>query len=180
MAELDQEVIESLKKSREIIGEIDEVLIDQNQNIIDGAHRLKAYPGWKTRVVQADYKQRILLRLHRNYRRTVSKEETKKLLNELAAILKSEGIPEELIAQEIVKLSPYSEAYTLSLLPKKYKQPKAVKAAKATYKVLYKEEKTKKEKTEPKQPKKYTCPVCGALLALVGELLVPYDQALKK
>jgi DNA-directed RNA polymerase subunit F len=180
MAELNQEVIENLKKSREIIGEIDEVLIDQNQNIIDGAHRLKAYPGWKTKVVQADYKQRILLRLHRNFRRTVSREETKKLLNELAQILKNEGTPEEQIAQKIVQLSPYSEPYTLSLLPKKYKQPKAVKAAKATYKVLYKEEKAKKEKAEPKLPKKYTCPVCGALLALVGELLIPYDQALKK
>jgi hypothetical protein len=181
MVELNQEAIEGFKKSREIIGEIDEVLIDQNQNIIDGAHRLKAYPGWKTKVVQADYKQRILLRLHRNFRRTVSREETKKLLSELALILKNEGTPEEQIAQKIVQLSPYSEPYTLSLLPKKYKQPKAVKAAKATYKVLYKEEKAKKEKSEEKKaPTKYLCPVCGTPLALVGNLLVPYHEAIKK
>lgn len=72
-------------------------------------------------------------------------------------------------------LSPYSESYTLSLLPKKYKQPKAVKAAKATFKVLYAEKEEKptapiKEKTQ----KILTCPVCGSVLKLVGDLLIQY------
>jgi hypothetical protein len=187
MSEVDEELVKRLAQSRQLVGELDEVLIDQNNKVIDGLHRLKAYPGWKTRVVNADHKQALILRLHRNFRRTVSKEETKHLLNELALTLKSEGTPDEQIASEIVKLSPYSEAYTLSLLPKKYKQPKAVKAgekaAKATYKVLYQENEkptAEQKPTEKKTPQKYLCPVCGAALALVGELLVPYHEAIKK
>jgi len=185
MSEVDKELVERLAQSRQLVGELDEVLVDKNNKVIDGAHRLKAYPGWKTRVINVNHKQALILRLHRNFRRTVSKQETKQLLNELALQLKNEGTPDEQIASEIVKLSPYSEAYTLSLLPKKYKQPKAVKAgekaAKATYKVLYREEKPKPaEPAEKKLPKKYACPICGALLTLVGELLVPYHDALKK
>jgi len=182
--EIDEEVVQNLRRSRELLGELDEVILDQDGQPIDGKHRLKAYPGWKTRTVQADRKTAILLRLHRNYRRTISKEETKALLYELALTLKNEGVPDELIAQEIVKLSPYSPQYTLSLLPKKFKQPAKVKtgekAAKSTYKVLYKEEAEKEKPAEQKLPKKYTCPICGSLLALVGELLVPYHEALKK
>jgi len=171
MAELDQEVIENLKRSRELIGELEEVLITPDGEVIDGKHRLKAYPGWKTRTVQADRKTLILTRLHKNFRRNVPRAEVKELLNELAIILKQEGIPEDQIAQEIVKLSPYSENYTLSLLPKKYKQPKAVKAAQATYKILYKEER-KKAKQKTKQEEKFlTCPACGTRLVLKGELL---------
>ncbi len=175
---MDSEVIDNLKRSREIVGELEEVLVTPDGEVIDGKHRLKAYPGWKTRTVPVqDRKTLLLQRLHRNFRRNVSREEVKKLLNELAIILKNEGTPEELIAREIVKLSPYSESYTLSLLPKKYKQPKAVKAAEATYKVLYKEAKKEAKTSSPKQPKKYLCPVCGSPLALVGDLLVPYHEA---
>jgi hypothetical protein len=185
LSAIDEEVVQNLKRSRELLGELDEVIVDQNGQPIDGIHRLKAYPGWKTRTVQVDRKTAILLRLHRNYRRTVSKEETKAMLHELALALKNEGVPEEQVANEVVKLSPYSPQYTLSLLPKKFKQPAKVKtgekAAKATYKVLYKEEKAEKEKPEEKKaPAKYLCPVCGAPLALVGNLLVPYHEALKK
>ncbi|MGQ9539459.1 MAG: hypothetical protein ACUVTE_07825, partial [Candidatus Bathycorpusculaceae bacterium] len=169
MSELDPEVVENLKKSRETIGEIDPVLLSSEGGIIDGAHRLKAYPGWKTVSLKVDRKKALLLRLHRNYRRSISREETKKMLNELALILQNEGTPQEQIAQEIAKLSPYTEAYTLSLLPKKFKQPKAVKAAKATYKILYgkEEEKVKAEakaktEKEAKLPPKLICPICGS------------------
>ena len=173
--ELDEEVVENLKRSREIIGEIDEVLLDKDGNIIDGKHRLKAYPGWKTKTIPVDYKKGLLLRLHRNYRRNVSKEETRKILMELAEILKREGTPEEQIAREIVQISPYTETYTLSLLPKKYKQPKAVKAAKATYKILYQQPKPETKTKAPETPQKLTCPICGSVLTLKGNLLVPYE-----
>jgi len=33
---------------------------------------------------------------------------------------------------------------------------------------------------KPKAPTKYVCPLCGGELALVGELLVPYHEAIKK
>ncbi|MEM2249922.1 MAG: hypothetical protein QXH20_04240 [Candidatus Bathyarchaeia archaeon] len=174
--QIDEEIVENLKRSRELMGEIDEVIIDQNGNVIDGVHRLKAYPGWKTKTIQADRKKAILLRLHRNYRRERNPEEIKTLLNELAIILEQEGVPKEHIAREIVRLSPYSESYTLSFLPKKYKQPKAVKAAKSTYKILYKEEEKEKptQKMEEKPKEKiYQCPICGALLKISGELLIP-------
>jgi len=179
------EIVENLRRSRELLGELEEVILDQNGQPIDGKHRLKAYPGWKTKTIPADRKTAILLRLHRNYRRTVPRSEVKQILNELALTLEREGIPAENIAQEIVKLSPSSEPYTLSLLPRKYKQPKAVKAgekgAKATYKILYKEEKAEKEKTaEKRAPTKLLCPICGSPLALIGNLLVPYHEALQR
>jgi hypothetical protein len=194
MSELDEELIQNLRRSREILGEIDEVIIDQNGQPIDGAHRLKAYPGWKTRTVNVDRKKAILIRLHRNYRRVVSKEETKRLLYELALQLKSEGVPDQQIASEVVRLSPYSPQYTLRLLPKKFKKTEKVetgkKAAQQTFKASYKEEQLKEETTsitpvtqvqlmeKPKEEAKPTpkqkfllCPVCGSRLILKGDLL---------
>lgn len=177
--ELDTEIIENLKRSREILGEIEEVLVTTKGEVIDGKHRLKAYPGWKTRTVQADRKTAILYRLHRNYRRTPSRKEVKKLLTELAITLKQEGVPQGDIPKEVVKLSPYSESYTLKLLPSKFKHPKKVKAAKSTFRILY-PEKAERKKPAKQTPKLYTCPICGSALTLVGDLLVPYHEALKR
>jgi hypothetical protein len=166
----DEEIIKGLRKSRELIGELEPVYMTPDGEVIDGKHRLKAYPGWKTHTLNVSHKDALILRLHRNYRRNVSKEETKQLLLELAQALEKEGIPAEQIAQKIVELSPYSEAYTLSLLPKKYKQPKKAeageKAVKSTYKLLY-PEKPKAEKTTTEEKKQILqCPICGAILTL--------------
>lgn len=172
MEELNQEIVENLKRSRNLLGELEPVLIDQNGNVIDGRHRLKAYPGWAAKTIQiSDRKSAIIYRLHKNFRRDVSKDELRKLLDELALILKQEGIPQERIAREIVHLSPYSESYTLSLLSKKYKEPKSVKAAKATYRVLY-QEKNQQPPKKREDEKVYTCPICGTALKLVDNLLI--------
>jgi hypothetical protein len=169
----DQEVIENLKRSREIVGELEPVFVTPDGEIIDGRHRLKAYPGWRTQTVDVSRKDAILLKLHKNYRRAVSKEETKQLLLELAQALEKEGVPQEQIAQEVVKLSPYSETYTLSLLPRKYKQPKKAEAGerakKSTYKILYPPEKpTQPEREEKREERQQIlqCPICGSLLML--------------
>jgi hypothetical protein len=164
----DEEIIKGLRKSRELVGELEPVYITPDGEVIDGKHRLKAYPGWKTQTLNVSRKDALILRLHRNYRRNISKEETKQLLLELAQALEKEGTPTEQIAQKIVELSPYSEAYTLSLLPKKYKQPKKAeageKAVKSTYKLLY-PEKPKAEKTTAEEKKQILqCPICGATL----------------
>jgi hypothetical protein len=167
---VDEEVIKNLKRSREIVGELEEVLVTPDGEVIDGKHRLKAYPGWKTRTVDINRKDALILKLHKNYRRSVSKQETKQLLLELAQTLEKEGTPPEQISQQVVKLSPYSETYTLSLLPKKYKQQKKAeagqKATKATYKVLFEEPKPEKTEEKPKEERKLQCPVCGTLLTM--------------
>jgi hypothetical protein len=168
--EHDKEVVEGLRKSRELVGELEPVYMTPSGEVIDGGHRLKAYPGWRTQILDVSHKDALILRLHKNYRRAVSKDETRQLLLELAQTLEKEGVPPEQIAQEIVKLSPYSETYTLSLLPKKYKQPKKAeageKAVKSTYKLLY-PEKPKTEKTTTEEKKQILqCPICGAILSL--------------
>jgi hypothetical protein len=171
--ESEEEFIEGLKRSRETLGELQAVIVDQNGNVIDGRHRMKAYPGWKTEVVQVDRKKSLLLRIHYNYNRSKGKE-IKQLLLELAYILEKEGIPKHEIAKEIVKIVPFSETHVYTLLPKKFKEPKKAKP-KETFRKLYPQEQarvvTGKAREETKQ-KVYACPVCGTILKLVGDLLV--------
>ncbi|MEM1590295.1 MAG: hypothetical protein QW175_07745, partial [Candidatus Bathyarchaeia archaeon] len=119
--EYDEEVVEWLKRSREQIGELEDVLISADGEVIDGKHRLKAYPGWKTKVVQVDNINKIVQRVHRNIHRRPSKAETKEAVVQLALALERQGTPKELLIDELKKYLPFSEDYIRNLLPSRFK-----------------------------------------------------------
>jgi len=82
----DQELIEALRRTKDIFGALYPVLVDKDGNVIDGFHRLEADPNWPT--VEVDWiKSEIdieALRLIANLlRRTISSDEKKRAITTL-------------------------------------------------------------------------------------------------
>jgi hypothetical protein len=169
--EFDEEVIEWLRKSREQVGELEPVYLTPDGDIVDGKHRLKAYPGWKTQVVQVEDVRKIVERIHRNIHRKMGKAEIKQAVLQLALAYEKSGIPREQLVDKIKEALPFSESYIRELLPAKYKKEHRPKE-KPAVKLL-----TEKPTTPPppkrSEEKTLTCPVCGSKLKLVGEVLLP-------
>ena len=122
---LDLTAVEGLGKSEENVGQLQPVLVDKSGNIIDGMHRITVDPKWK--VERLDWvkteKDRVLVKLHANYRRQVSKKELSKDFVDIAQFLLREGEikdPRD-AASAVAKLVPYSERYVRELLPTKFK-----------------------------------------------------------
>jgi 5'-3' exonuclease len=170
--EYDEEIIQWLRRSREQVGELEPVYATPEGEVIDGKHRLKAYPGWKTQTVQVDDLRKIVERIHRNIHRKMSKNETKKAVIQLALALEKSDIPKEFLVDEIKKHLPFSEDYIRSMLPAKFKREYRKKEKPA---VKFPAE----EPTTPTTPKSaetkhfLTCPVCGSKLVLKGDVLLP-------
>jgi len=122
---------ESLKKSMEKVGQLYEVIVAEDGEVLEGKHRKEVDPNWPTKTVSAKTKiDKILVRMHAHHRRRVPKEETQALMLELAREVESSGIPKENISSELAKRTPYSEQYIRELLPSEYKKPEKVEAAK--------------------------------------------------
>lgn len=127
MAEIEKsaDITEILKRSKEIVGYQQPVVIDKDTlEIVDGKHRKNADPRWPEVYKEfKNPKERLLYRIHANImRRTVSRKERAAQLLELASYLEEEGIPAEQISQKIVELVPsLSQKYVINLLPAKYK-----------------------------------------------------------
>jgi rubrerythrin len=173
------EVIEGLRKSKAIVGELYPVLKRKDTGeIIDGFTRKRADPTWTEKEVEIrNEKEAILYRLYANYRRRVSSKETKVQIITLAETLEKEGVPRELILTKIAELTPYSERWIRYLLPAKYKAVEKTKKtmprkAEGHEEVLPHPSEETKKPTEEKV-KTYQCPVCGTTLKLVGDLLYP-------
>ncbi|MEM2293388.1 MAG: hypothetical protein QXX41_08945 [Nitrososphaerota archaeon] len=133
---LDKEVIENLKKSRQIIGEIYPVIIEKDTGIVlAGRHRQEA--GWES-VKEIDIKNivkalelpeteeayelaRILFMIHSNIQHKPSKDETKKLILQIAQLLEKIGAPKDRVSSILSKILPYSDRYIRDLLPEEYK-----------------------------------------------------------
>jgi hypothetical protein len=84
-----------LKKSENKIGQLYPILKSKDGQIIDGFHRQKADPNWKTLVVpEIDTEEKLLAaRLIANFhRRQVPREEKEEWINGLATIYKSQGL----------------------------------------------------------------------------------------
>ena len=122
---LEPDVVENLKASEQLAGQLQPVLRDRYGNIIDGNHRLTVNPNWRTEKLEwvKNEKDRIIAKIHANYRRTVSKEELRKEFVRLADMLLRENRIDDLrnAPSAIAKLVPYSERYVRELLPLKYK-----------------------------------------------------------
>jgi hypothetical protein len=83
-----------LKKSENKIGQLYPILKSKDGQIIDGFHRQKADPNWKSLVVpEIDSEEKLLLaRLIANFhRRQVTREEKEEWINGLAEIYQKQG-----------------------------------------------------------------------------------------
>jgi len=120
---IDKEVVEQLRKSKEVVGYLLPVVRDQKGIILSGRHRKYADANWpETQVEVKDPLHRELLILHYNVQRKMPKEETKRRLLRIAKILEVMGEPTGQICSKICSLVPYSDRYVRELLPEKYKQ----------------------------------------------------------
>ena len=104
------------------------VLMDKKGNMIDGDHRLRADPNWKTEIVEGVETEEDLLsaRLIANTnRRRVSGKERSESINRLAEIYKKQGYKSVLTGNEIIKkimkVTGWSQVWVNSFLDDKYK-----------------------------------------------------------
>jgi len=118
----DEEFIEFLKKSREQIGELEPVIMTEDGRIIDGRHRLAAYPGWRKVIVKKSPKEALKERIHRTLKARVTRKERQAQILEYALYLEEEGVKPEEMVSALAKELPFSEQYLRSLLPAKYKK----------------------------------------------------------
>ena len=119
----EEEFMEGLRKSRDIVGHIYPVIVKKGTyEIVDGKHRKQVDPAWPEKEVEfPDRKSEILFRMHANYRRAVSRKERASEMLLLASILEEEGVPREQMVSKLAEITPFSERYIRSLLPSKYK-----------------------------------------------------------
>lgn len=130
---VDRDFVYTLQKSRRIIGEVNPIVIDYDNEVLSGQHRKEA--GWLT-THKIDTRKlaekwgvsplmaKDMMRLHMNVQRKVSREETKTILLRMATTFEKQGVPQEKIAAKVAEKVPYTHQYVLQLLPDKYKQVK--------------------------------------------------------
>lgn len=123
----DKEIVEMLKKSKEVVGYLQPVIVEEGTNrVLVGRHRKMADPKWPetTRKVKDDLERELII-LHGNVQRGVSEEEAKIRLQRIAETLRSRGIPPNDICSYIVLhgLTPWSERHVERRLQKEYKKP---------------------------------------------------------
>lgn len=121
--EIDQETVDRLRKSKEVVGPLRPCIIDQHGNVLSGKHRKEADPNWPEVVKQIDDEvDGLLVKIHDKVQRRVPMEETEKDLLELAELLEKRGVDPQKICAEVVKLVPYDDSYVRLLLPARFKR----------------------------------------------------------
>jgi len=113
------------KESTITVGQLYPVLKSKDGTTIDGFHRLKADPNWRTETLEnIDTPEKIITaRLVANKcRREVDEDEVRKWFNDLAEIYAIKGIEKGKISGLIAKNTPYSIDYIIHLLDQKYKR----------------------------------------------------------
>lgn len=92
---IDREIVKSIKKSAEKFKQMYPILLDANEEIIDGQHRRMAFNNPETRKLDfiRTKKERLEARLVANHaRKGQGKKYWEPTLNELALILQREGV----------------------------------------------------------------------------------------
>ena len=114
-----------LTESRRSVRELYSVLLDAHGNVIDGYHRLRVDPDWKTETLEhiKTPTQLVLARIIANtHRRSVSREERKEQINELArCLLEGENVPRQELISTLADLTTFSDMYIRDLLSEEYK-----------------------------------------------------------
>jgi hypothetical protein len=115
-----------LGESKRSVRELYPVLLDAHGNVIDGYHRLRADPGWRTETLEhiKTPVQLVLARIIANtHRRSIGREEREEEINELARCLsEDEGVPREALVPTIVELTTFTDRYIRGLLSSDYKR----------------------------------------------------------
>jgi len=114
-----------LTESRRSVRELYPVLLDAHGNVIDGFHRLRADPDWRTETLEhiKTPTQLVLARIIANtHRRAISREEREEQINELArCLLEGENVPREELISTIAELTTFSDDYIRRLTSDDYK-----------------------------------------------------------
>jgi hypothetical protein len=169
-SEYDEFVIESLKKSKEIVGELLPIVIDKETGeIISGRHRKKA--GWQRKIeITKEQKEMmanklnvpveampVIWEIHVSIQRTVTIEERKQQVKRLIEILLKNGVKKEEIINKLLQILPWTKQYIYKLIPDEFKtktlieeEKKEIKEEKAPALEKKKEEKKPEEKKEVK------------------------------
>lgn len=124
-----------MKGSTRLVGQLYPVLKSKDGQIIDGFHRLEADPNWKTVVLDGiDSEEKVLLaRLVANKcRRTVTLDEARKWINQLAEMYLQQGVKPGEISSKIAERSGYSERQVRFYLDEKYKAKQQMEAGRVS------------------------------------------------
>jgi len=80
-----------LRESEKLIGQLYPVLTDEEGNVLDGQHRLKANPNWRREIVKGvdSERKRAMIRLHANWHRRRTQPD--QVLEEIAKITEWKG-----------------------------------------------------------------------------------------
>jgi len=119
----EEELIESLRRSRGKVGPLIPIFEDAHGEIIDGFHRLEADENWPR--VRLDHvktrKDRIIARIACNIIRKESPHEKTKLLEEFGEILLEEGVKPGEISKRIAEETGMSYRWVMKYLPDRFK-----------------------------------------------------------
>ena len=120
---VNNELVEELRRTREMIDELYPVLKDKKGRTVDCRHRERA--GWKSKQtlsqLDTDAKSILARILVHKIRREVTKNEQKDAINALASILLKKGIKPGKIGPLIHEMTGYTLAAIDSWLDPKYK-----------------------------------------------------------
>jgi len=115
----------SLKGSTKLVGQLYPVLLDKHGRVIDGLHRLEDEPNWRTEKLEhIDTEEKFLIaRLVANkFRRQVSSEEVREMINKLAEIYYKQGVKPGKISRVIAENTGYAPDTVREYLDSKYKR----------------------------------------------------------
>jgi hypothetical protein len=121
----DRKIVSVIKKSSSAVGRLYPVLIDEQGQVIDGAHRLKADPDWfKVKVPGVETEeQRLLARLVSNVcRRNVPAEEKNQMLDELGQVYIEQGVPHSELIKTIARKTGMSYRWIMKYASTELKQ----------------------------------------------------------
>jgi hypothetical protein len=166
-SEYDEFIVESLKRSKEIVGELLPIVIDKETGeIISGRHRKKA--GWQRKIeITKEQKEKmanklnvpveampVIWEIHVNIQRTVTIEERKQQVKRLIEILLKNGVKKEEIINKLLQILPWTKQYTYKLIPDEFKTKTLVEEEKKEIKEVKEEKKEVKEEKAPALEKK--------------------------
>lgn len=111
----ENDVVLGLIESEKLIGQLYPVLVDEQGNVLDGQHRLKANPDWRKEVVKGldSERKKAMIRLHANWHRR--REHPDQVLRELAKVTQWKG------STEYAAFLGCSERTIQRYLPQQYK-----------------------------------------------------------
>ena len=102
------------------------VLLDEDQKLIDGNHRLATDPNWPTITVKGvkGEKLHLLAEIAANsQRRRVKRTERAREFTALARMIQQEGFTPGKICLEVARLTGFTSTYVSRYMPARYKDP---------------------------------------------------------